>query len=159
MKFFKTKKYNSRWALSKSYDATSSYILSVPGDANISLLKCMLIKLPGHTRTIIDETADGYDIFFNYEVTNFSQAYKNLLEILDIPVEANPKKERYKSGREVIVYYDGEFVGEFKTGTDAGRAFNLCQSEIHRSCKTGATLKKHYIVQYKDAPTIFFEES
>ena len=130
--YWKNKKYNDDWVLTKCRECVSSYILRTPREVNIKEAKLKLLSLPGASSRIIvdDELQESIDFFFATNL-DFKTIYKKLPEMFNIDSSA-PTRIR-KKGRTVYQYsLDGKFIAEYPTGVAAAKATGVAKSAISK---------------------------
>ena len=130
--YWKNKKYNDDWVLTKCRECVSSYILRTPREVDIKEARRKLLSLPGASSRIIvdDELQECKDFFFATSL-DFKTLYKELREMFSINTEA-PSRVR-KKGRTVYQYtLDGKFVAEYPTGLAAAKATGVAKSAISK---------------------------
>lgn len=152
--YWKNKKYNDDWVLTKCRECNSSYILRTPREVGNKEARQKLLSLPGASSRIIvdDELQECKDFFFATSL-DFKTLYKELREMFNIDAGA-PSRVR-KKGRTVYQYtLDGKFVAEYPTGLAAAKAVGVVQSNIsrclHYEDSTAGGYKWSYVKKVSD---------
>ena len=147
MAHWKKKRYNSGWMLRKYSICTKSYILSTPGNVDVSAIVSFLNTLPGRTKVIYEDTFSGYDFFFCYDAPSFSYVYNALKTSLSIPDEVTRKKGHYRKA--VVLYQDGVAVAEYPSILACAKALHIMPSAVTYTIQGKRKNRQKLDIRYK----------
>lgn len=147
MAYFRKKELSPGWVLQQLRTSTSSYILSVPRDTDTHSVSSFLSTVPGKTKIIVEETFQGYDIYFCFD-NSFNFVFSVLQSNIDFGVPPPPKNPK----RPVTLYVDGQPRKTYDSMTAAGKDLGIHPSCIYGCLKKGTLYKKKY--EFRPAPEI-----
>lgn len=131
--YWKHKKWNARWMLTQSRLLLNSYHISVPQDTDVDAIVEKLKTLPGYLMPIIDETFDGYDIYFRCTLP-FKECFGELKVLLNIPDKCAPRVKRKKVRRVSQYSMDGVLLKKWRTIIDAADELRINYASISKCC-------------------------